>query len=174
MPSTFEFCLPTRATSVPDHPVWLHEVKYDGYRLRVERDGNRLRLITRGGHNWADRYPWIVETALKNRHQQFVIDGEAVARPCTSALLRYRPPSCNRTNGRDGPLSDSCVAANIAHYSITSSARPSNGKGTVRPSASAVLRLIISSTFVACCTGRSAGPQPPATSCLGAFWTPVS
>jgi hypothetical protein len=31
-----------------------------------------------GSHNWADRYPWIVETARKNRHQQFVIDGEAV------------------------------------------------------------------------------------------------
>src|SRR5262249_15276947 len=50
----------------------------DGYRLRLEREGNRVRLITRGGHNWADRYPWIVETARKNRHQQFVIDGEAV------------------------------------------------------------------------------------------------
>src|SRR5215472_9326586 len=78
MPSTFEFCLPTSATSVPNHPVWLHEVKYDGYRLRLEREGNRVRLITRGGYNWADRYPWIVETAVKNRHQQFVIDGEAV------------------------------------------------------------------------------------------------
>src|SRR5215469_14946540 len=78
MPSTFEFCLPTGATSVPVHPVWLHEVKYDGYRLRLERDGDRVRLITRGSHNWADRYPWIVETARKNRHRQFVIDGEAV------------------------------------------------------------------------------------------------
>jgi hypothetical protein len=39
------------------------------YRL-PERDG---------GYNWADRYPWIVEAALKNRHRQFVIDGEAVA-----------------------------------------------------------------------------------------------
>src|SRR5262252_10075224 len=78
MPSTFEFCLPTNATSVPDHPVWLHEVKYDSYRLRLEREGDRVRLITRGGYNRADRYPWIVETALKNRHQQFVIDGEAV------------------------------------------------------------------------------------------------
>jgi hypothetical protein len=29
MPSTFDFCLPTGAAAVPDHPVWLHEVKYD-------------------------------------------------------------------------------------------------------------------------------------------------
>ena len=37
-----------------------------------------MRLITRGGHDWAKRYPWIVEAALKNRRKQFVIDGEAV------------------------------------------------------------------------------------------------
>jgi bifunctional non-homologous end joining protein LigD len=44
-------------------------VKYDGYRLRLERDDDRVRLITRGGYNWTDRYPWIVEAALKNRHK---------------------------------------------------------------------------------------------------------
>ena len=59
-------------------PDWLHEIKYDGYRLRLERDGDRVRLITKGGYNWTDRYPWIIEAALKNRHRQFVIDGEAV------------------------------------------------------------------------------------------------
>ena len=31
MPSTFDFCIPTRSTSVPNTPDWLHEVKYDGY-----------------------------------------------------------------------------------------------------------------------------------------------
>ena len=55
-----------------------HEIKYDGYRLRVERNGDRVRLITRGGYDWTKRYPWIVEAALKNRYTQFVIDGEAV------------------------------------------------------------------------------------------------
>ena len=53
----FEFCLPTRSTTVPTGSDWLHEVKYDGYRLRLERDGDRIRLITRGGYNWTDRYP---------------------------------------------------------------------------------------------------------------------
>jgi ATP-dependent DNA ligase len=59
-------------------PDWLHEIKADGYRLRVERDSDRVRLITRGGHNWADRYPWIVEAARKIRQKRFVLDGEAV------------------------------------------------------------------------------------------------
>jgi bifunctional non-homologous end joining protein LigD len=74
----FDFCLPTRGIKVPDRPEWIHEVKYDGYRLRVERDGDRVRLITRGCYNWTKRYPWIVEAALENRHKQFVLDGEAV------------------------------------------------------------------------------------------------
>jgi bifunctional non-homologous end joining protein LigD len=74
----FDFCIPTRGTRVPAGPDWLHEIKYDGYRLRVERGGDRVRLITRNGYDWTKRYPWIVESALKNRVKQFVIDGEAV------------------------------------------------------------------------------------------------
>jgi ATP-dependent DNA ligase len=50
MLGNFDFCLPTRATSIPDSPDWLHEVKDDGYRLRVERNGDRVRLVTRGGY----------------------------------------------------------------------------------------------------------------------------
>src|SRR6478609_11332978 len=57
---------------------WFHEIKYDGYRLRIERDGDRVRLITRGGYDWTGRYPWIAEAARRNRIKQFVLDGEAV------------------------------------------------------------------------------------------------
>src|SRR5262245_10389345 len=45
-------------------------------------------------------------------------------------------------------------------HSITSSARASSVGGIVRPSALAVLRLMIRSTLVTCCTGRSAGFSP--------------
>jgi bifunctional non-homologous end joining protein LigD len=78
MKKVFDFCIPTRGTEVPARADWLREIKYDGYRLRVERDGDRVRLITRNGYDWTKRYPWIVESALKNRMKQFVIDGEAV------------------------------------------------------------------------------------------------
>ena len=43
----FEFCIPTKATIVPDGPEWLHEIKYDGYRLRLERDGFSERRADR-------------------------------------------------------------------------------------------------------------------------------
>src|SRR6516164_2101842 len=35
-----EFCIPTTGTKVPSGPGWLHEIKQDGFRLRVERDGD--------------------------------------------------------------------------------------------------------------------------------------
>jgi hypothetical protein len=73
-------CLPTNRPTSPSGADWLHEVKYDGYRLRLERDGERVRLITRGGYNWNNRYPWIVEAALKNRFKRFVIERRGGAR----------------------------------------------------------------------------------------------
>jgi bifunctional non-homologous end joining protein LigD len=78
MRTTFLPCLPTSGTSVPATPAWYHEIKYDGYRLIVQREGERVRLFSRNGNDWSGRYPWIVEAALKNKHSQFVIDGEAV------------------------------------------------------------------------------------------------
>ena len=76
--SPFEPCIPTKATKVPDRPEWIHEVKHDGYRLIVQRDGKRVRLFTRNGHDWLSRYPLIREAALRNRNTSFVVDGEAV------------------------------------------------------------------------------------------------
>src|SRR6188508_3334750 len=74
----FNPCLPIRGTKVPAGPDWLHEVKMDGYRLTVQREGKRVRFFTKNGHDWTDRYPLIAEAALRNRSSSFVIDGEAV------------------------------------------------------------------------------------------------
>ena len=76
--SLFEPCIPTRGTRVPNRPEWIHEIKHDGYRLIVARDGDRVRLFTRNGHDWSGRYPLIMEAALRIRNTSFVIDGEAV------------------------------------------------------------------------------------------------
>jgi hypothetical protein len=49
---TFEFCLPTLGKSVPAGPEWSHEIKYDGYRLRLECD-ERGRHCTEQARLWA-------------------------------------------------------------------------------------------------------------------------
>lgn len=76
--SPFAPCLPTRGKAVPTGPDWIHEIKHDGYRLIVHRDGARVRLFTRNGHDWSGRYPLITEAALRHRQTSFVLDGEAV------------------------------------------------------------------------------------------------
>jgi bifunctional non-homologous end joining protein LigD len=48
----------------PAEPQWIHEIKLDGYRLTVRRRGDRVRLFTRCGYDWTDRYPRIANAAL--------------------------------------------------------------------------------------------------------------
>ena len=66
LPSGFiEPCLPSKVDRPPSGPLWVHEIKHDGYRLMVRRDGARVRCFTRNGHDWADRFPAIVDAALR-------------------------------------------------------------------------------------------------------------
>jgi bifunctional non-homologous end joining protein LigD len=54
------------------------EIKHDGYRMIVRRMGDRVRLYTRRGFNWADRYLRVVEALRSLRVRSIVNDGEAV------------------------------------------------------------------------------------------------
>jgi ATP-dependent DNA ligase len=56
----------------------VHEIKHDGYRMIARRTDDRVRLYTRRGFNWADRYPRIVEALRSLPVRSIVIDGEAV------------------------------------------------------------------------------------------------
>ena len=40
-----EPCLPSKAEQPPSGPLWVHEIKHDGYRLMVRRDGSRRPLL---------------------------------------------------------------------------------------------------------------------------------
>jgi bifunctional non-homologous end joining protein LigD len=71
-------CIPTLAAKPPSGPGWVHEIKHDGYRLIVRRDGKAVRLFTRRGYDWTDRYPVIAAAAAKLRAKSFTLDGEAV------------------------------------------------------------------------------------------------
>src|SRR5436305_1919538 len=73
-----EPCRPTKAVKPPSRPGWGHEVKHDGFGLMVRREGPAGRLLYPGGHDWANRFPAIVEAAKRLRPQSFMIDGEAV------------------------------------------------------------------------------------------------
>ena len=72
-PSGFiEPCLPSPAKRPPTGPDWVHEIKHDGYRLMARRDpvSVGIRLLTRNGHDWASRYPLIVQAVNNTQGAQ--------------------------------------------------------------------------------------------------------
>jgi bifunctional non-homologous end joining protein LigD len=71
-------CIPVLADKPPVGPQWVHEIKHDGYRLIARRDGERVRLFTRHGYDWTERFSAIAAAAKKVRAVSFTIDGEAV------------------------------------------------------------------------------------------------
>src|ERR1051325_10085411 len=71
-------CLPSPAKVPPSGPQWVHEIKHDGYRLLVRRTWAGVRIRTRRGYDWTDRFPLIVEAASQLQVTSFVLDGEGV------------------------------------------------------------------------------------------------
>jgi bifunctional non-homologous end joining protein LigD len=70
-------CIPTATAKVPQGPLWIHEVKQDGYRMIAKR-GAATRLLTRNGFDWTKRYPRIVAGLEALEVKSATIDGEAV------------------------------------------------------------------------------------------------
>ncbi|HEY1261277.1 MAG TPA: DNA ligase D [Stellaceae bacterium] len=63
----------------PDGPDWLHEIKYDGYRLLGRIDKGAVRLVTRNGLDWTAKFPALAERLAALPVETAVIDGEIVA-----------------------------------------------------------------------------------------------
>src|SRR3954469_5367403 len=59
-PGFVEPCLPSPTEKPPSGDDWLHEIKHDGFRFLAWCDGYRVRLFTRRGYDWSDRYPALV------------------------------------------------------------------------------------------------------------------
>jgi bifunctional non-homologous end joining protein LigD len=79
LPAGFiEPCIPILAAKPPHGAGWVHEIKHDGYRLIVRREGARVRLFTRRGYDWTKRLPVIAAASLALRARSFTLDGEAV------------------------------------------------------------------------------------------------
>jgi bifunctional non-homologous end joining protein LigD len=77
-PGLIEPCIPTRTSEPPVGPQWIHEIKHDGYRLIARRRDDRVRLFTRNGFDWTERYPLIRKAMSALRTSSATIDGEAV------------------------------------------------------------------------------------------------
>jgi ATP-dependent DNA ligase len=95
---------PVKASKPPSGADWVHEIKHDGYRIIVRREGPTVRLYSRNANDWTARLSAIATAARRIKAKSFTIDGEAVQQwqePVVGDLeffllalrLHPRPPS---------------------------------------------------------------------------------
>ncbi|MDB5513168.1 MAG: ligase, partial [Enterovirga sp.] len=78
LPSAVEPALATLVATVPEGPNWVHEIKWDGYRLIVFKTDEGVRVTTRRGHDWTARFPGIAEAVAALPADTVILDGEAI------------------------------------------------------------------------------------------------
>src|SRR5581483_941553 len=79
MPSFVPPCLATLSDRPPGRGAWLHEIKFDGYRMQARLDRGRVSLLTRKGLDWTNKFPTIAAAIAKLPAESALIDGEVVA-----------------------------------------------------------------------------------------------
>ena len=78
MPAILTPQLASLAAAAPTSGAWSWEIKLDGYRLMARIEGSEVKLITRGGHDWAHRMPGLVKALSGLGLQSTWLDGEIV------------------------------------------------------------------------------------------------
>jgi bifunctional non-homologous end joining protein LigD len=68
----------TQVETPPEGADWLHELKYDGYRLQLAVAGGKARLYTRSGLDWTQKFGAVAADAASLKCRSALIDGEAI------------------------------------------------------------------------------------------------
>ena len=78
MPATLAPQLASLASAAPTSGAWSWEIKLDGYRLMARIEDGKVRLITRGGHDWSAKMPALVKALQSLKLKSAWLDGEIV------------------------------------------------------------------------------------------------
>jgi bifunctional non-homologous end joining protein LigD len=79
MPARIEPTLPSLVVVPPSGDDWVHEIKFDGYRILASIEQGQVTLHTRKGNNWTDRIPFLVGALRSIPVKTALLDGELVA-----------------------------------------------------------------------------------------------
>jgi len=79
LPAFVAPCLATLSDKAPDSDKWVHEIKFDGYRIQARLDRGKVKLFTRKGLDWTKKFPTIAAAIAKLPAESALIDGELVA-----------------------------------------------------------------------------------------------
>ena len=76
LPASLHAQLATAVTDPPHGDEWLHEMKFDGYRILTRLDKGYVRLVSRNGKDWTERFPTLMEPIIGLGAERAVLDGE--------------------------------------------------------------------------------------------------
>jgi len=85
MPPFIEPCLAKLADDPPRGASWVHEIKFDGYRIQASKDGENIALLTRKGLDWTSRFGPLADAFKRIAARSAVIDGELVVEEASGA-----------------------------------------------------------------------------------------
>jgi bifunctional non-homologous end joining protein LigD len=78
LPAFLEPSLPQVSEVAPSGPKWVHEIKYDGYRIQARIDGGNVRLLTRKALDWTSRFAPVAAALKTLGLSSALLDGEVV------------------------------------------------------------------------------------------------
>ena len=78
LPAFVPFSLAMLYDTPPSGPNWIHEIKFDGYRLEARLDRGRVQLLTRKKQDWTHRFPSVAKAVAALPARTALLDGEAV------------------------------------------------------------------------------------------------
>lgn len=78
MPSFIPPCLATLQTEIPMHAEWLHEIKFDGYRMQPHVNDGEVTIYSRNGLDWTKRVRFLARALLDLPAKQLILDCELV------------------------------------------------------------------------------------------------
>ncbi len=77
-PGFVEPALASSIDRVPSGSRWIHEIKFDGYRVQVHLHNEAVKIFTRRGHDWTHRFKKVADDAWHIKAGSAVVDGEIV------------------------------------------------------------------------------------------------
>ena len=131
-------CSPIRAPKPPAGEVWSHELKLDGYRLQIIKDGHQVRLYSRRGYDWTRRLAGLAQALEGIPERSAVIDAELVSLEAVTGRPDFAGLQSAIRSGRhdelavfafdllhrDGWISGHCHSASVGTYSRSCCAAP--------------------------------------------------
>jgi bifunctional non-homologous end joining protein LigD len=108
LPAFIDPSLALLAEKPPSGPQWVHEIKFDGYRIQARIEGDDVRLLTRKALDWTKRFPTIAAALRALEVDAAILDGEMVSED-ERGVPRFSDLQADLKSGRRDRLSPTCA-----------------------------------------------------------------